>query len=159
MVVCPNTTPAPLGDSLPAQANNMWGHAPSGHHAADTPRIAWLRLSVALVALLWGARAFPDEAPVPAPPRPELTELTLAELANIRVTSVSKRPEERFRSAAAVYVITSDEIRRSAARTIPELLRFVPGVDVARADPSQWGIGIRGLPGTLSRAKLLLIER
>jgi iron complex outermembrane receptor protein len=96
----------------------------------------------------------------PKAPRPksELTELSLSELADIRVTTVSKRPEERFRTAAAVYVITRDDIRRSGARTIPELLRSVPGVDVARADASQWAMGIRGFTSTLSRAQLVLID-
>jgi iron complex outermembrane receptor protein len=137
----------------------MLGHATCRPNATDlSPRIASWRVSVALAVLLvlGGAPAFSEEAPPPA--RPELTELSLAELANIRVTSVSKRPEERFQSAAAIYVITSDEIRRSPARTIPQLLRSVPGVDVARVDASQWAIGIRGFTSTLSRAMLVLID-
>jgi iron complex outermembrane receptor protein len=92
------------------------------------------------------------------PPAKGLTELSLSELANLDVTSVSKRPEERFQTAAAVYVITGDEIRRSGAKSIPELLRMVPGVDVARVDASQWAVGIRGFTSTLSRAQLVLID-
>src|SRR5437899_8308108 len=137
----------------------MLGHATRRPNAADPPpRIASWRVSVALaVLLLCGAPAFAENAS-PPPAKPELTELSLAELANIRVTSVSKRPEERFQSAAAVYVITSDEIRRSPARTIPELLRSVPGVDVARVDASQWAIGSRGFTSTLRRAVLALSD-
>jgi iron complex outermembrane receptor protein len=135
------------------------GHATRRPNAADpSPQIASWRVSLAVaVLLLCGAPAFSEETP-PPPAKPELTELSLAELANIRVTSVSKRPEERFQSAAAVYVITSDEIRRSPARTIPQLLRSVPGVDVARVDASQWAIGVRGFTSTLSRAMLVLID-
>jgi iron complex outermembrane receptor protein len=115
-------------------------------------------IAAGVAALVLSAPAFAEGPPPPRAPRPELTELSLAELANIRVTSVSKRPEEKFQSAAAVYVITSDEIRRSPARTIPQLLRSVPGVDVARVDASQWAIGIRGFTSTLSRAMLVLID-
>src|SRR5207244_1679048 len=122
MVVHTNTTRCALPMACSRHTQMMLGHANRSPNAADpSPRIASWRVSIALaVLLLCGTPAFSEEAP-PPPAKPDLTELSLAELANIRVTSVSKRPEERFRSAAAVYVITSDEIRRSAARTIPEL--------------------------------------
>jgi iron complex outermembrane receptor protein len=51
---------------------------------------------------------------------------------DIEVVSVTRRPQPKSRTAAAVYVITAEEIRRSGARSIPELLRMVPGLHVAR---------------------------
>ncbi len=73
-----------------------------------------------------------------------LTELSLQDLAQLSVTSVSRRPEPVRRAAAAVHVITGDAIRRSGARTLPEALRLVPGLHVARVDARNWAISARG---------------
>lgn len=88
----------------------------------------------------------------------DLTELSLEQLARTKVVSLARKPEEWWRTAAAVYVITHEDIRRSGARTIPELLRFVPGVDVARITSSRWAIGIRGFTSSLARAQLVMID-
>src|SRR5258705_6746022 len=73
----------------------------------------------------------------------DLTTLSLEELSNLEVTSVSKRPEKSFQAPAAVYVITQEDIRRSGVTSIPEALRLAPGVQVSRIDANQWAIGIR----------------
>src|SRR5690242_21828702 len=87
-----------------------------------------------------------------------LKNLSLEELSQIEVTSLSKEPMPAFKSPAAVYVITGDDIRRSGANTIPEALRLAPGVEVARIDGSKWSIGIRGFGTRLSRSVLVLID-
>jgi iron complex outermembrane receptor protein len=87
-----------------------------------------------------------------------LTKLTLEELGNIEVTTASKEPVEVWRTPAAVYVITQEDIRRSGATSIPEVLRLVPGVEVARIDSDHWSVGIRGFGSALSRSLLVLID-
>ncbi|HEX5044828.1 MAG TPA: TonB-dependent receptor [Candidatus Polarisedimenticolaceae bacterium] len=93
-----------------------------------------------------------------ASPPPRLQDLTLEELANIEVTTPGKTPESAFRTPAAVYVLTQDEIRRSGATNIPEALRLVPGVEVSRIDSYKWAIGIRGFATRLSKGVLVLID-
>ena len=88
----------------------------------------------------------------------KLTQIGLAELGNIKVTTVSKEPEEVWRTPAAIYVITQDDIRRSGATSIPEVLRLAPGVEVARIDSNQWSVGVRGFGSDFSRSVLVLID-
>src|SRR5947207_9802486 len=78
-----------------------------------------------------------------APPQ-DLTQVSLEDLMTIQVTSVSKKQQSLSRSGAAVYVLTHEDIRRSGMFNIPDLLRMVPGVDVARIDANAWAISIRG---------------
>jgi iron complex outermembrane receptor protein len=87
-----------------------------------------------------------------------LKSLTLEELSQIDVTSPSKAPEKAFRTPAAIYVITGEDIRRSGATSIPEALRLAPGVEVARIDANKWAIGIRGFGSRLSRSVLVMID-
>ena len=88
----------------------------------------------------------------------DLTTLGLEELMNIEVTSVSKKLEKRSGAAAALYVITEEDIRRSGATSIPEALRLVPGVEVSRIDSNKWAIGVRGFGSRLARSMLVLID-
>src|SRR5690242_18988122 len=87
-----------------------------------------------------------------------LKTLSLAQLGNVNVTSVSKEPVAMQRTPAAIYVLTQDDIRRSGATSIPELLRTVPGVEVARIDSDHWSIGIRGFGSEFSKSVLVLID-
>jgi iron complex outermembrane receptor protein len=87
-----------------------------------------------------------------------LTQLSLEELGNVEVTTVSKEPEQVWQTPAAIYVLTQDDIRRSGATSIPELLRTVPGVEVARIDSDHWAIGVRGFGGEFSKSLLVLID-
>ena len=88
----------------------------------------------------------------------ELTELSLEELMNVEVTSVSKKPERLSDAAAAVYVITREDIRRSGATSIPEILRLAPNLQVARVDSSQYAITARGFNSTTANKLLVLID-
>jgi iron complex outermembrane receptor protein len=87
-----------------------------------------------------------------------LKQLSLAELGNVEVTTASKEPEEVWKTAAAVFVITKDDIRRSGATSIPEVLRLAPGVEVAQVDADHWTIGIRGFGAVLASKLLVLID-
>lgn len=87
-----------------------------------------------------------------------LKGLSLEELADMRVSILSKRPERLADSTAAVYVLTADDIRRSGYTTIPELLRLVPGMNVARIDTSEWAISSRGFNGRFANKLLVMID-
>jgi len=87
-----------------------------------------------------------------------LKKLSLEELSQIEVTTPSKEPTKVLQTAAAIYVITGEDIRRSGATCIPEALRLAPGVEVARIDSNKWSIGIRGFGSRLTRSVLVLID-
>ncbi len=87
-----------------------------------------------------------------------LKDLSLEELSNIEVTSVSKEPEEVRATPAAVYVITQNDIRTSGVTSIPDALRLAPGVEVDQIDSAHWAIGIRGFESQFSRSVLVLID-
>src|SRR5688500_14095548 len=86
----------------------------------------------------------------------DLTTLSLEELAQTKVTSVSKTEEPHFLAPAAVHVISNDDLRRSGVPSFPEALRLAPGVHVGRITSSQWAVGIRGFTDRLARANLTL---
>ena len=87
-----------------------------------------------------------------------LAEMSLEELMNIEVYSVSKRGQSLHDSAAAIYVLTQDDIRRSGATSIPEALRWVPGIEVAHIDSSIWAITSRGFNERFGNKLLVLID-
>lgn len=88
----------------------------------------------------------------------DLTGLSLEALMDLEVTSVSKKEELASRAPAAVYVLTGDDIRRSGATSIPQALRLVPGLNVARIDASRWAISARGFNGVFANKLLVLID-
>jgi len=91
----------------------------------------------------------------------DLADLSIEELANIQVTSVSKRPERLQDAPAAVFVITADDIRRSGADSLPEALRLAPNLHVARINGYGYSISARGLnsgASVLSNKLLVLID-
>jgi iron complex outermembrane recepter protein len=114
-----------------------------------SPRAAVLLLS----ALILARAQQPDPAPAG-----RLKGLSLEQLGDIEVTTVSKGPVKVSQTAAAIFVITQDDIRRSGVRSLPEAIRLAPGVDVAQIDSVKWAIGIRGFESRLSRAVLVLID-
>lgn len=88
----------------------------------------------------------------------DLTELSIEELANIEVISVSRTPQKQSRSAAAIFVTTAEDIRRSGVTSIPEALRMVPGIDVARISSSKWAVSSRGFNSRYSNKLLVLLD-
>ena len=84
--------------------------------------------------------------------------MSLEQLTQIDVTTLSKEPERAFQTPAAIYIITGTDIRRSGATSIPEALRLAPGVEVERIDANKWSIGIRGFGTRLTRSVLVLID-
>jgi iron complex outermembrane recepter protein len=117
--------------------------------------LSWLLAAFALPAVCGGA---PRETAAPPLSASSLKTLSLEELSNIEVTSVTKEPSAAFRTPASIFVLTQSDIRRSGATNIPDLLRLAPGVEVAQIDSAKWAIGIRGFQGRLSKSVLVLID-
>jgi iron complex outermembrane recepter protein len=98
---------------------------------------------------------------IPAWPQvaaPDLTSLSLEDLMNTKVSSVSKTEKKISRTAAAIFVITAADVARSGATNIPDLLRMVPGVDVAQINANTWAISARGLNGRFSNELLVMVD-
>lgn len=88
----------------------------------------------------------------------DLSDLSLEQLVNVQVTSVSKREESLSRAPAAVTVISRDDIQRSGARTIPDALRLVPGLQVAHVDSHTWAVSARGFNDSFANKLLVLMD-
>lgn len=88
----------------------------------------------------------------------DLGQATLEDLMNIEVTSASKKEEGLFGTSAAVHVLTSEDIRRSGATSLPEVLRLVPGLQVAIIDGNKWAVSARGFNGLWSNKLLVLVD-
>ncbi len=113
-------------------------------------------LSPLILAAVMAAAPAPSRAETPADV--DFTKLSLEELMDVEVTSVSKRRQRLADAAAAVFVIGQEDIRRSGATSVPELLRMVPGAEVARIDANKWAVSIRGFNGRFSRKLQVLID-
>jgi iron complex outermembrane recepter protein len=113
-----------------------------------------LRRTIACLAIL----AF---AALPAWPQQklgDLTEQSLEDLMNIQVTSVSKTEQPLSRTAAAVFVITKNDIAHSGATNIPDLLGMVPGLEIAQINGSTWAVSARGFNEQFSNKLLVMID-
>ena len=122
-----------------------------GMHARGNLRI--LRLVCYLLSLMsLVSFAWAQKRPV------DLTTVSIDDLMQVQVTSASKKQEKFFETAAAIFVITQEDIRRSGATSIPELLRMVPGLDVARIDANKWAISSRGFNELFADKMLVLID-
>ena len=111
-----------------------------------------LALATAVLSIAAGARADDGQTN-----QSQLAEMPIEKLMEVQVTSVSKRAEKLAESPAAISVLTQDDIRRSGASSIPEALRLVPGLDVARVDSQQWAISARGFNDVFAD-KLLVLQ-
>lgn len=90
--------------------------------------------------------------------QPDLTGMSLEELLKVEVTSVSKHAQSLNSAAAAIHVISQEDIRRSGATSLPEVLRLAPGVHVGHINGNQWSVGVRGLGGRWSSQLLVLMD-
>ena len=87
-----------------------------------------------------------------------LKKLSIEQLMDLQVTSVSKRPERLSQTASAIQVITQQDIRRSGASSLAEALRLASNLLVAQVDSRQWAISARGFNGTTANKLLVLID-
>src|SRR5688500_11319929 len=86
-----------------------------------------------------------------------LKRLSIEQLMDIEITSVSRSPETLSSAAAAISVLTDEAIRRSGATTIPEVLRGIPGLHVARRNANSWAVSSRGF-SSINSEKLLVLS-
>lgn len=123
-------------------------------HAVALIRTSRRALLAPLASLLLAAPVHAEYADVR-----EMADLSIEELANIQITSVSKKPESLGSAAASVFVITADDIRRSGAHSVPEALRLAPNLHVAQSNTAGHAITARGLNGSNNSApnKLLVL--
>ncbi|MDB5367846.1 MAG: hypothetical protein JWM77_3773, partial [Rhodospirillales bacterium] len=119
--------------------------------ACGRDSMRWIA-AASLAALLAGPAAATDTSDFA-----DLSRMSLEELGDVRVTSVSKRAEPMALAPASIYVIGSDEIRRSGAIALPEALRLAPNLEVGRGDGSQYAISSRGFQSTFVSNKLLVL--
>jgi iron complex outermembrane recepter protein len=133
-----------------AEAASSFGGAKS---ILCVPLVLLLILASGLVSESWA-----DPLPENQGSKEPLKQLSLAQLGDVEVTTTSKEPEEVWKTPAAVFVITQDDIRRSGATTIPDVLRLAPGVEVAQTDSDHWSVGIRGFGAALASKLLVMID-
>ena len=88
----------------------------------------------------------------------DINDMSIEELAQLEVTSVSKRAEPLKNAPAAIYVITRDDIIRSGATSLPEMLRLAPNLQVAQITASRYAISARGFNGGASDKLLVLVD-
>src|SRR6267378_2016513 len=98
------------------------------------------------------------QQPDSSPSAEALKKLSIEQLMNLQVTSVSKRPERLSQTASAIQVITQEDIRRSGASSLPEALRLAANLQVAQVDSRQWAISARGFNGTTANKLLVLVD-
>lgn len=91
-------------------------------------------------------------------PAPDLSDASIEQLMNVEVTSASKKEQKLAKVAAAIYVLNQDDIRRSGATTIPDLLRLVPGMDVEQVSDNSWAVSARGFSNIWANKLLVLID-
>lgn len=105
-----------------------------------------LRAGVCALLCLGGSPAFADDSSRP-PPSEDLSNLSIEQLAQIQVRSALKRPQPLSDAPSALYVIDHEQIIRSGAVTIPEILRLAPNLQVYQTSPSNWVVTARGQNG------------
>jgi iron complex outermembrane recepter protein len=90
--------------------------------------------------------------------QPNLDEMSIEQLMQIKVISAGKKEQPLADTASAVYVITQEEIRRSGVTSVPEALRLAPGVQVARISGNAWAITMRGFNYRYADKLLVLVD-
>ncbi|MGH8142455.1 MAG: TonB-dependent receptor plug domain-containing protein, partial [Steroidobacteraceae bacterium] len=121
-----------------------------------SPRTAGLMTG--LLLMYAGGQAWADASPASAAPVNQLKDLSLQQLMNVEVTSVSKQPQKLLQAASAIQVITAEQIRRSGARNVPEALRLADNLEVAQVNAHDWAISARGFNANLANKLLVLID-
>jgi iron complex outermembrane recepter protein len=112
-----------------------------------------LPVGAALFCLLCGETVAAAEKPLD-----RYLDMDLTQLMQITITSAAKKPQTLADTAAAVFVVTQEDIRRSGVTSIPEALAMAPGLQVARISASRWSISSRGFAGYTSNKLLVLID-
>src|SRR5512140_3745135 len=128
----------------------------SAHPSYPRNSGAAVRITIVTIALVTcPLAAFPAAAETS---ETALADLELEALLKIEVTSVSRKTQRLNDTAAAVFVITNEDIRRSGVTSIPEALRMAPGIQVGRIDANKWAVSSRGFNGRFAGKMLVLFD-
>ena len=114
--------------------------------------------TVLVAGALAAASAVLHAQPLAADQVNALKHLSIEQLTNVQVTSVTRGPQPLSRSAAAIAVVTSGQIASSGAMNIPEAIRYVPGIHVAQVTANEWAVSSRGFASTNSPDLLVLSD-
>ena len=114
--------------------------------------VRWARILAALAFLALPGFWVRAEQP------PDLEQKSIEDLMKTKISSVSKKEEQLLDTPAAVYVVTREEIRSAGARSVPDALRLVPGMDVNQINASIFDVGIRGFDERFSNKMLVMID-
>jgi iron complex outermembrane receptor protein len=126
--------------------------------AADLGMARSARADIPTTQPTRAAASQPTEAVAPRTGADDLTSLSLEDLMNVEVYSASKHSQKASETPAAISVITQDDIRRSNMTSIPEMLRMVPGLDVAQINANQWAVGARGFNDLYANKLLVMMD-
>ena len=117
-----------------------------------------IRRGIASIVAALGCIPAISHSQVPHRQLAQLADFSLEQLAQIKVTSASRREERLVEAPASIYVITADDVRRSGYTTIGEVLRLAPNLQVVRSDSNQYVIGARGFITGTSNKMLVLVD-
>jgi len=145
----PATTAIDRGVPTDGRHEDRCGRDIAGLHVGS-----YLRRSAGVAQQADSAGQRPDSSVSAA----ALKKLSIEQLMDLQVTSVSKRPERLSQTASAIQVITQQDIRRSGASSLAEALRLASNLQVAQVDSRQWAISARGFNGTTANKLLVLID-
>ncbi len=139
----------------PCPANMESPYPNSGSQARCHAAVGWpgFRLSIGFLACMAASSTWAEIDDLSA-----LKKLSLEALANLEVSIASNRSERLQDTAAAVYVLTSEDIRRSGATKLAEVLRTVPGINVARVSASEWAVTSRVGNSQFADKMLVLVD-
>src|SRR6266487_1498314 len=130
--------------------------APESHRQHQSLRMLSPAKGAVLAAIVFTTSTLAETNSVQS--ADQLKKLSVEQLMDIEVTSVSKRPEKLSETASAIQVITQEDIHRSGASSLPEALRLSSNREVAQANSSQWAISARGFNNTSANKLLVLID-
>jgi iron complex outermembrane recepter protein len=139
----PNLTTSEINTSLGNRFRQFWSKAP---------------LAVLLLLVADGVWAADTGAPSAKSSTNSVADLSLEDLVNLKVTSVSKKEEKLDDAAAAIFVLSNDDIRRSGATTVADALRLVPGLQVAQIDSGDWAVSARGFNSQFANKLLVMVD-
>ena len=140
-----------MNQSAPHRLAVRTGRAPVGSRRSTTGSL--LTLAFAFSAAVLSGQTQPI-----LPPSDILKKMSVDELLDIQVTSVSKRPEKLSEAASGIQVISGDDVRRSDATSLPEALRLASNLEVAQIDSHQWAISARGFNNVFADKMLVLVD-
>ena len=111
-----------------------------------------LSAALVLISMLVPRSAFAQLKPL------DLAQASLEDLMRTEITSAARKEQRADAVPAAVFVLTADDIRRSGLRTMPDILRLVPGVQVAQVNSSRWAVSVRGFNNVYANKLLVLVD-